>query len=103
MVGLPMTGRGFGIIFVLTVVFGALGVCFGQENQPETSAVDSASTMPGIPDVLEVIKKATADEADGTKAEWAAPVKLVVIFALLAIIPSLLAMTTSFTVLPAGR
>jgi len=92
-----MTGRGLRIIVVLTIVFGTAGACFGQENQSETDPAGSASTMPGIPDILEIIKKATAGESDGTGAEWAAPVKLVVIFALLAIIPSLLAMTTSFT------
>ena len=92
-----MTGRVFLMIFVLTLFFGAGGACFGQESQSETAPAGSSSTMPGIPDVLEIIKKATAGESDGTSAEWAAPVKLVVIFALLAIIPSLLAMTTSFT------
>lgn len=92
-----MTGRGLRIIVMLTIVFGAAGACFGQENKSETDSAGSASTMPGIPDILEIIKKATAGESDGTGAEWATPVKLVVIFALLAIIPSLLAMTTSFT------
>ncbi|HIJ70265.1 MAG TPA: flagellar type III secretion system pore protein FliP [Planctomycetes bacterium] len=89
--------RFFPTIIVFSLFLGFSGACFGQDNHPGTGSAGSASTMPGIPDVLEIINKATADESDGSAGEWASPVKLVVIFALLAIIPSLLAMTTSFT------
>jgi flagellar biosynthetic protein FliP len=58
----------------------------------------SPSNVPGVDDIIDVIDKASAPtEEDGEKPEWSTPVKLVVIFTLLAIIPSLLAMTTSFT------
>jgi len=53
--------------------------------------------MPTVPDLLKVIDKVTTDPSEEKPIAWAAPVKLVVIFTLLAIIPSLLAMTTSFT------
>jgi flagellar biosynthetic protein FliP len=53
--------------------------------------------MPTIPDIARIIDKAGTSEPGGEPAEWTTPVKLVVIFTLLAIIPSLLAMTTSFT------
>jgi flagellar biosynthetic protein FliP len=92
-----MSGRDFRISVALSVLFAVGGACFGQENQPPAAAGGSASTMPSIPDVLQIINKATSDGPEGTSAEWAAPVKLVVVFTLLAIIPSLLAMTTSFT------
>ncbi|MHC4721747.1 MAG: hypothetical protein ACYS6I_03455, partial [Planctomycetota bacterium] len=92
-----MSGKILRISIVLTILFGVVSPCFGQASTSETKQAGSASTMPGIGDVLDIINKATAPDADGTSAEWAAPVKLVVIFALLAIIPSLLAMTTSFT------
>lgn len=53
--------------------------------------------MPTVPDLLNVIDKVTTDPSEEKPIAWATPVKLVVIFTLLAIIPSLLAMTTSFT------
>ena len=92
-----MSGKILRISIVLTILFGVVSPCFGQASTSETKQAGSTSTMPGVGDVLDIINKATAPDADGTSAEWAAPVKLVVIFALLAIIPSLLAMTTSFT------
>ena len=77
---------------VILLIF-AFPVCsFGAEADGESSF---ESTMPSVPDFLSIIDKATTDQEKPT--EWAGPVKLVVIFTLLAVIPSLLAMTTSFT------
>ncbi len=54
--------------------------------------------MPTVPDIIQMIDKVAApQDAQGKPPEWTTPVKLVVIFTVLAIIPSLLAMTTSFT------
>ncbi|TFG48712.1 MAG: flagellar type III secretion system pore protein FliP [Candidatus Brocadiia bacterium] len=53
--------------------------------------------MPAVSDIIDVVEKATSSEEGGSKTEWATPVKLVVIFTLLAVLPSLMAMTTSFT------
>ena len=59
-------------------------------------AADGDGTMPTIPQFMEVVDKATGEQAtEGTN--WTAPIKLVVVFTALAILPSLLIMTTSFT------
>jgi len=62
----------------------------GSENST------SERSMPSIGDLLTVVDKATSvDKEDGK--DWSAPVKLVIIFGALAILPSLLIMMTSFT------
>jgi flagellar biosynthetic protein FliP len=53
------------------------------------------STMPSIKDLMTMIDKATADNP--AAKDWSTPVKLVIIFTGLAILPSLLVMMTSFT------
>lgn len=84
------------ICSVLITLIVLAGVCYGQEN---ANALQNnfTSTMPTVPDILDVIEKATTDSSEEEPKAWATPIKLVVIFTLLAIIPSLLAMTTSFT------
>jgi len=62
--------------------------------EPAGPAVPEQS-IPSISDLLTVIDKATADQGQGK--DWSTPVKLVIIFAGLAILPSLLVMMTSFT------
>jgi flagellar biosynthetic protein FliP len=52
--------------------------------------------MPQISDIIKLINKASTDNQE-KPAEWSTPVKLAMIFTLLAILPSLLAMMTSFT------
>jgi flagellar biosynthetic protein FliP len=61
------------------------------------TAAAAAHTMPSVPELLEVVDKATSNPATQQPNEWSAPVKLVVLFTLLALLPSILAMTTSFT------
>ncbi len=51
--------------------------------------------VPNISDLMTLIDKATTDETQGK--DWSTPVKLVIIFSGLAILPSLLVMMTSFT------
>jgi flagellar biosynthetic protein FliP len=51
--------------------------------------------VPSVSDLMTVIDKATTTEAEGK--DWSTPVKLVLIFTGLAILPSLLVMMTSFT------
>lgn len=51
--------------------------------------------VPNIADLMTLIDKATTDETQGR--DWSTPVKLVIIFSGLAILPSLLVMMTSFT------
>jgi len=93
-------------ILVLVVLFSA-GASFGQTNdvfdqaQLPVSADDSTvinaqyTAVPSIGDLMTVIDKATTTETKGK--DWSTPVKLVIIFTGLAILPSLLVMMTSFT------
>ena len=64
----------------------------------QASSSSGTLSMPTIPTVLEAIDKAT-DPEQMTKetTQWSGPIKLVIVFAALAIVPSLLIMTTSFT------
>jgi flagellar biosynthetic protein FliP len=56
----------------------------------------SATSLPAAGDVIKLIDKAVAPK-DGANAEWSAPIRLAVVFTLLALLPSLLVMATSFT------
>jgi flagellar biosynthetic protein FliP len=53
------------------------------------------ANVPSIGELMTVLDKATAPKADGR--DWSTPVKLVIVFAGLALLPSLLVMMTSFT------
>jgi flagellar biosynthetic protein FliP len=89
------------------VIMMVAGLSFGQganalrqtglpripNNASEVSA--PAIGVPSIGDLMTVIDKATTDGAEGK--DWSTPVKLVIIFSGLAILPSLLVMMTSFT------
>ena len=84
-------------VLLCIVMFGG-GVCFGQTNAlPASDDAAVTNAMPTVPDIIQIIDKASKSETDEKPAEWTTPVRLVLIFTLLAIIPSLLAMTTSFT------
>jgi len=84
------------LVFVLLV-----GMSRGQEGEAvagvdgQKAAGSSGGSVPSIGDLAEVLEKATSE---GTGHEdWSTPVKLVVVFAGLAILPSLLVLMTSFT------
>jgi len=93
------------MLFLAFVVLTPAGFSFGQDanvipvqpglpgNTTTTSA--PANGIPSITDLMTIIDKATTDETKGK--DWSTPVKLVVIFTGLAILPSLLVMMTSFT------
>ncbi len=51
--------------------------------------------IPSLNDLMSVLDKATAGEEE--RQDWSTPVKLVIIFGCLAILPTLLVMMTSFT------
>jgi flagellar biosynthetic protein FliP len=53
--------------------------------------------MPSVDDLLKVVDKATTDPEQQEPTEWSSPIRLVILFTLLAVLPSLLAMMTSFT------
>ena len=101
-----MAGKRFRILLYVVILMSA-GLSSGQNTnsiaQPElpgfpndTSEVSvPAVGVPSVGDLMTVIDKATADGTEGR--DWSTPVKLVIIFTGLAILPSLLIMMTSFT------
>jgi flagellar biosynthetic protein FliP len=46
---------------------------------------------------MDIVDKATSDPEAQQATEWSTPIRLVIMFTLLALLPSILAMTTSFT------
>ena len=62
----------------------------------ESTAESRRAGMPSISDLLTVVDKAT-DQGQGKDKDFSTPIKLVIIFGGLAILPSLLVMMTSFT------
>jgi flagellar biosynthetic protein FliP len=82
--------------FLLSIALTLCGVAAAAETAAVSPPAGTVNTMPQIPDIVNLINKASTDNQQKT-AEWSTPVKLVMIFTLLAILPSLLAMMTSFT------
>ncbi|MBN2314626.1 MAG: flagellar type III secretion system pore protein FliP [Sedimentisphaerales bacterium] len=95
------------ILFFVFIVFVSAEGSFGQDlnalkpppmpslttNQPNANT--TANGIPKIGDLLTVVDKATAGEAQSK--DLSTPVKLVIVFTGLALLPSLLVMMTSFT------
>ncbi|MHC4160172.1 MAG: flagellar type III secretion system pore protein FliP [Planctomycetota bacterium] len=101
-----MAGKLIRMFFLVVVFFMTTRLSFGQtanalpqiEPPGQSSNVSSANpsnTVPSIGDLMTLIDKATTTETEGK--DWSTPVKLVIIFGALAILPSLLVMMTSFT------
>jgi flagellar biosynthetic protein FliP len=80
------------ILVAAAMVLAAGGELHAQARAPTSLP---AGTVPEIGDVLKAVDKASAGK-DG-KGDWSSPVKLAVVFAALALLPSLLVMMTSFT------
>ncbi len=80
------------ILVLFMVIAGAVNVAFAQEDTVSDNS--GPVTVPQIGDLVDVMEKATADSES---REWSTPVKLVIIFTGLAILPSVLVMMTSFT------
>ncbi len=89
-----MAGKLIRMFFLVFVVFAPADLSFGQADD-SSSASEPANTVPSISDLMSLIDKATTSESEGK--DWSTPVKLVIIFAGLSILPSLLVMMTSFT------
>ena len=89
-----MTGRLIKALLLIVVVLASADMSFGQGSDT-SSADESKNSVPSFGDLMTVIDKATTQEAKGK--DWSTPVKLVIIFSGLAILPSLLVMMTSFT------
>ena len=89
-----MTDKLIRMFLLVFIVFASADLSFGQAGDaPAVSATTNA--IPSISDLMTVIDKATTNETKGK--DWSTPVKLVIIFTGLAILPSLLMMMTSFT------
>jgi len=97
------------VILTIFVLLAAAGFAFAEQSNglPQMptmpampTSVNSATntpagTVPSIGDLMTIVDKATADQ--GKSKDWSTPLKLVIIFTGLAILPSLLVMVTSFT------
>jgi flagellar biosynthetic protein FliP len=76
----------------------AFGVPLPTLPQTATNRAGGPSTavnVPSVEDLMTVLEKATSQQPQGK--DWSTPIKLVIIFAGLALLPSLLVMMTSFT------
>jgi flagellar biosynthetic protein FliP len=92
---LRFSGKGLQpvLFFVFLAIWFYWGPVVGLMGQ-------EGDSLPSVPQLLDVIGKVMEDQGqqpDGTVAEWTTPIKLVLIFTLLAILPSLVIMMTSFT------
>jgi len=74
------------------IMLGVGRMAGAQTTDPNPPSRDS---MPSIGDLMTVVDKATSDQSQ--TRDWSTPVKLVIIFTGLAILPSLFVMMTSFT------
>jgi len=86
--------------FLVFIVLICAGKSSGQVGSTLEQTGDSTvhpgnTTIPSIGDLMTIIDKTTTTESKGK--DWSTPVKLVIIFTGLAILPSLLVMMTSFT------
>jgi len=82
-----------------SLAFGQMSTTITPPKLPEigmdAAGAPTTENVPSINDLVTVLDKATAENAE--KKDWSTPLKLVIIFGGLAILPSLLVMMTSFT------
>ncbi|MFW6061373.1 MAG: flagellar type III secretion system pore protein FliP, partial [Planctomycetota bacterium] len=64
---------------------------------PAEKPDEPANSLPSVGDLIDVVDKSTSDAESEDAREWSAPVKLALVFAGLAVLPSLVVMVTSFT------
>jgi len=82
------------------ILLASAGPATGQGAAGTTTAPASepaAGSLPEVGQIIDVIEKASDAKEDQEAREWSSPVKLAVVFAALALLPSVLVMTTSFT------
>ncbi len=82
------------ILLCILIAFALNTAAFAADPNSSTSQALNG-TVPSINDMVNVIDKATTNEA--AEKDWSTPVKLAVVFGGLAILPSLMVMMTSFT------
>jgi flagellar biosynthesis protein FliP len=84
------------ITLLPSAVFAADTPIAPSATSSAAAAQNANGVMPGVGDLLKVVDKATSPENMGGK-DWSGPIKMVVVFSVLALLPSLLVMMTSFT------
>lgn len=77
-------------------------LCATAQGQATTSPATTQPTTapagpPAVGDVVSLIDRATSPAEGQPPNEWSAPIKMAIVFAALALLPSLLVMMTSFT------
>ncbi len=82
-------------LIIIGVILLSSQLCPAQEASANKALNIPADSVPSIGDLVSVIDKATTTEAKDK--DWSTPLKLVLIFTGLAILPSLMIMMTSFT------
>jgi flagellar biosynthetic protein FliP len=82
-------------VTITLILLLAASVSLADQNTAPSSDGQALTSLPSIGDLADVVNKATEEEGKGK--DWSTPVKLVIIFGGLAILPSLLVMMTSFT------
>ena len=85
-------------LLIITILVGILvpAVNVFAEGEDDNTK-KTVGSLPSVPEILETIGKATTPEDTEAPAEWSGPIKLVIVFTALALIPSMLVMMTSFT------
>jgi len=93
-----------GISMALIVVALSAVAAAQPSTAPATAGSTSAPTTapskagpPKVGDVINLIDRATSPENGQPTSDWSAPIKMAIVFAALALLPSLLVMMTSFT------
>ncbi len=84
------------ILAALFLPLTSAGILMAQDEKSSKPAT-STDSLPEPGQVVNLIDKATSPKSGEDANEWSAPVKLAIVFALLAILPALLVMMTSFT------
>jgi flagellar biosynthetic protein FliP len=94
--------KGAGAILLAWVALGALWACPAAGQSVETDRArawdPNSSSMPTVADLIRLVEKKAGDDGENDPGrEWSAPVKMALVFAGLAVLPSVLVMMTSFT------
>ncbi len=66
-------------------------------TRPTTMPATAPAGPPKVGDLVDLIDRATSPAAGKAASDWSAPIKMAIVFAALALLPSLLVMMTSFT------
>ncbi|MCE5279969.1 MAG: flagellar type III secretion system pore protein FliP [Planctomycetaceae bacterium] len=95
--------RSGGLAVSMALVAALAAVARGQDAPAPITPISTAppaasqpsAAVPSMGNVMSLVEKATAPQ--GGKGDWSAPVKLAVVFAGLALLPSMLVMMTAFS------